>query len=402
MDKKKTSALWLFTSLFAILLTSCGAASSGGPTPTPLPPIVSYEKAVYTVERGPIVSEKKIYGEVVPSVQDDLYFKATGYIDRVTVKQGDTIKKGDLLAEMQVSDLLDQLQQANIDLEVAQSTLDKDTAQRQYDIQKAQIDVTIAEKNVALAQLDLDNAYTKDDRERAQLRLDILQQNLAMAQLNLTQAQEQVSTYEQQAVERNQITVSRLQNLIDERRIYAPYDGIVMRTSLRPGIQINAFDTAISVGDPTDLVVRTALDYELNQTMTANTEIRMYLPNEALDGPGTPVTFMVNFMPLSSQEKTTQNTSTGSDFFYFALPKDIDRSQAKVGVSVSLIVVVGRKDSTLLLAPAAIRNYRGQNFVILLDGDRRRRVEITAIGLKTTDKVEVQADLQVGDKVEGP
>jgi len=93
MYKKTLSALWLVTSLFTILLTSCGAASSGKATPTPLPPMVSYEKSVFTVEIGPIVSEKKIFGEIMPSTQDDLYFLATGYVDRVTVKQGDTAKK---------------------------------------------------------------------------------------------------------------------------------------------------------------------------------------------------------------------------------------------------------------------------------------------------------------------
>ena len=402
MYKNRLSALWLFTSLLAILLTSCGATNTGGPTPTPLPPMVSYEKAVYTVERGPIVSEKKIYGEIVPSKQDDLYFKATGYIDRVTVKQGGTMKQGDLLAEMQVTDLLDQLEQANIDLEVAQVTLEKETTQRQYNLQRAQIDVTIWQKNVDLAKLNLDKTYTKEDRERAQINLDITEQNLALSMLNLTQAQAQVSTYEQQAVDRNQITVKRLEALIDERRVYAPYDGIVLRTSIRPGIQINAFDTVFKVGDPTELVVRTTLDYELNQTMTKNTEIRMYLPNDDTAGPGTPVTFLPSFMPLSSQEKTTQNTSLGQDFFYFSLPKELDRTQVKVGVSVSLIVVVGRKEDALLLAPAAIRNYRGQNFVIVLNGDRRVRVEIYEIGLKTTDKWEIKGDLNEGDKVQGP
>lgn len=312
------------------------------------------------------------------------------------------MKQGDLLAEMQVTDLLDQLEQANIDLEVAQVTLEKETTQRQYNLQRAQIDVTIWQKNVDLAKLNLDKTYTKEDRERAQINLDITEQNLALSMLNLTQAQAQVSTYEQQAVDRNQITVKRLEALIDERRVYAPYDGIVLRTSIRPGIQINAFDTVFKVGDPTELVVRTTLDYELNQTMTKNTEIRMYLPNDDTAGPGTPVTFLPSFMPLSSQEKTTQNTSLGQDFFYFSLPKELDRTQVKVGVSVSLIVVVGRKEDALLLAPAAIRNYRGQNFVIVLNGDRRVRVEIYEIGLKTTDKWEIKGDLNEGDKVQGP
>jgi multidrug efflux pump subunit AcrA (membrane-fusion protein) len=402
MYKKTLSALWLVTSLFTILLTSCGAASKGKATPTPLPPMVSYEKSVFTVEVGPIVSEKKIYGEIMPSTQDDLYFLATGYVDRVTVKQGDTAKKGDLLAELQVSDLLDQLEQANIDLEVAQVALEKGNTEREYNLTRAQIDVTILEKNVELAKLDLEKAYTKDDRERAQLRLDITEQNLALAQLSLTQAQEQSGTYEQQAVDRNQITVKRLEKLVEERRIYAPYNCIILRTSLRPGIQIQAFDTVFKVGDPSELVVRSGLDYEINKTMTKNTEIRMYLPDDDTEGPGRLVTFMPSFMPLSTEDNPNQTTNTGQDFFYFSLSPDLDRALVEVGMSVTMIVVLGRKDEALLLAPAAIREYRGQNFVIVLDGDRRRRVEINEIGLKAIDRWEVMGDLKAGDQVQGP
>jgi multidrug efflux pump subunit AcrA (membrane-fusion protein) len=402
MYKKTLSALWLVTSLFTILLTSCGVTSKGKATPTPLPPMVSYEKSVFTVEVGPIVSEKKIYGEIMPSTQDDLYFLATGYVDRVTVKQGDTAKKGDLLAELQVSDLLDQLEQANIDLEVAQVALEKGNTEREYNLTRAQIDVTILEKNVELAKLDLEKAYTKDDRERAQLRLDITEQNLALAQLSLTQAQEQSGTYEQQAVDRNQITVKRLEKLVEERRIYAPYNCIILRTSLRPGIQIQAFDTVFKVGDPSELVVRSGLDYEINKTMTKNTEIRMYLPDDDTEGPGRLVTFMPSFMPLSTEDNPNQTTNTGQDFFYFSLSPDLDRALVEVGMSVTMIVVLGRKDEALLLAPAAIREYRGQNFVIVLDGDRRRRVEINEIGLKAIDRWEVMGDLKAGDQVQGP
>jgi multidrug efflux pump subunit AcrA (membrane-fusion protein) len=402
MHKNKIYTLGFVASLCAILLTSCGMASSSKPSPTPLPPMVSYEKAVYTVEVGPIVSEKTIYGEIVPSKQDDLYFNANGYVDRVTVKQGESVKQGDILAELQVSDLLDQLDQANIDMEVAQAALEKGNAQRDYNVQKAQIDVTIWEKNLELAKLDLEKAYTKEARDVAQLHLDITEQNLALAKLDLAQAQEAGSTYEQQAVDRNQIAVKRLEALISDRRIIAPYDGIILRSTLRPGTQAEAFDTVFVIGDPADLVVRTQKDYELDPIMTKNTEVRMYRPDDDKSGTGIPITFMPNFMPLSTEKTTTQTTSTGEEFFYFSLPTDMDRSLVDVGMSVTMIVVIGRKDNALLLAPAAIREYRGQNFVIVVDGERRRRVEINKIGLKTIDLWEVSADLKAGDQVEGP
>lgn len=88
----RLSAL-LLAPLLALLIAACGSSGSGQPTPTPLPPVVSVENAIFTVERGPIVMKKYLNAEIVPSKQDELFFRASGYVNRVVVKQGDVAKK---------------------------------------------------------------------------------------------------------------------------------------------------------------------------------------------------------------------------------------------------------------------------------------------------------------------
>ena len=44
----------LFTAILILLGTSCSLQSGSDPTPTPLPPLVSYEKTYYPVEEGAI------------------------------------------------------------------------------------------------------------------------------------------------------------------------------------------------------------------------------------------------------------------------------------------------------------------------------------------------------------
>ena len=73
-----------------------------------------------------------------------------------------------------------------------------------------------------------------------------------------------------------------------------------------------------------------------------------------------------------------------------------------VSNQVQLQVILGQKDSVLLLPPAAIRNYRGIDYVIVLQGDKRVRVDLYSIGLKTTERWEVNGPLNEGDKVLGP
>ncbi len=116
----------------ALFLAGCAAGGQEAPTPTPVPQVVSQEKIVFTVEKGPIISKRNFYGEVVPAKQEPLFFRAPGYINRVTVKDGDRVKKGDVMAELQIDDLLSQLEQARIDLQTAQDNLESEKLQQEY------------------------------------------------------------------------------------------------------------------------------------------------------------------------------------------------------------------------------------------------------------------------------
>ena len=385
-----------------VLLQACGPGGfNSKATPTPLPPVVSVEKAVFTVAKGSIVSEKEIQAEIVPAKQDDLFFRASGFISRVVVKQGDIIKKGDLMAEMQVDDLLNQLQQAQIDLEVAQSNLEKENTQHEYDVVRAKAEVYMWQQRVKLGELDLKYAYG-DQLERAQINLDMTKKSLEMAQQNLDLISQSSNSYTEQAVKRNQLAVERLQGLLAERQISAPYDCIVLRSNIKPGQQIDAFMSVFVVGDPSELVLRSIYDFELSNLMHKDIEVRMEF-NRA-DETGFPVKFLPNFLPVSVTDQTQVKGSNAAiaQYFYFTIPEGVAAEELTVNRQVYAVVTMGRKDEVLLLPPAAIREYRGLNFVIVQEGERRRRVEIQKIGLKSMDNWEVIADLKEGDQVLGP
>lgn len=392
---------WKIVTVVAILvlgLAACGAGGGAQATPTPLPPLVRYEQGIFTVEQGPIVSEKSLLGEIVPARQDQLFFRASGFVTRITVKRGDLVKAGDVLAELQIDDLLAQLQQAQIDLEVAKADLEKYRIQHDYEVSRARAEVAIWEKRLAMAQLEVDNSYGVA-RDMALLNYDITEQNLIMAQEALRLKEQETNPYAEQVVKRNELAVQRLQTLLSERQIIAPYDGIILRVNIREGQSVEGYSTAFDIGDPNDLVVRAQFDWELRDTLSSSTEAYMALSTDS--DQRWRVTFLPNFLPISQTASASSLVPT-ADFFYFDLPEENASPEFTVGRSVFLTVILGRKDNALLLPPAAIREYKGLYFVIVQDGDHRRRVEINEIGLKAPDRWEVIADLQPGDKVVGP
>jgi multidrug efflux pump subunit AcrA (membrane-fusion protein) len=387
-------------SILLALLTACSPSASRKQTPTPLPPLVNYEKAIFTVERGSIVAQEDLMGEIVPSKQDQLFFRASGYIARVVVKPGDRVKKGDLLAEMQIDDLINQLQQARIDLEVAQANKAKDGAQRQYDLNKAQSDILIWQKRVELANIDVQQAYGVE-KEKAQLNLDITQQNLTLAEEALKVLTDDTNPYMEQAVKRSQLSVERLEKLVAERQIIAPYDCLILRSTVRAGQQAEAFYSVFVIGDPSNLVVRSPYNSDLEGNLTEKSEVSLTLSKDTEEQ--YTAQYLPNFaISTEADQSSKMSTISTDDYFYFSLANNVPQDQIKVGRQVYLSVILGRKDDVLLLPPAAIREYKGLNFVILQEGDRRRRVEINEIGLKSTDRWEILGDLKEGDQVLGP
>jgi len=385
--------------LMMLTLSACSGGSGGKATPTPVPEIVSYEKSLFTVERGSIVSSKNTMGEIVPSKQDELYFRSSGFVTRIAVKQGDQVKQGDVLAELQVDDLVSQLQQAQIDLEVAQANLANSQAQREFDLMQAEANVVILRARAELARMDVEQS-TGAGRVRAELNLQIAEQNLLLAEETLKIKKESPDTYMEQAVKRSELSVERLERLLAERQVIAPYDGIVLRTSLRAAQQVNAYEVVIVVGDPTELVVRGPYDYDLASILNEDTEVNFYLTNDAKEF--FPVEYLPNFLAVTASEERSTSGLSATNYFYFSIPEELPKEDIRVGRSVKLEIILGRKDGVLLLPPAAIREYKGLQFVIVQDGDVRRRVEISEVGLKALDKWEVKADLQEGDQVVGP
>jgi multidrug efflux pump subunit AcrA (membrane-fusion protein) len=384
--------------VMAGIMASCSAGAGGKATPTPLPALVSYEKSLFVVERGKIVSEKKIVGDIQPSKQDDLFFRAGGYVTRVAVKVGDQVKAGDVLAEQQIDDLLNQLQQARIDLEVTQADLAKNKAQHEFDVERAKADVAIKKNQVELAKMNVEQSVGLD-RTRAQLELENTQEELALAEKSFELTSIDVNIYLEQAVKRSELAVSRLEGLIAERQIVAPYDGIILRTTVRAGQQVDGYVSAFTVGDPTNMIIRATYESSLASQMTPDTLVNFYASSDATQA--YPVKFLASFVPERGIENTNQQSSM-TDYLYFSLPTDLPKEQLPLGRSVFLTVVLGQKEDALLLPPAAIREYKGLMFVIVQDGEKRRRVEINEVGLKSTDKWEVIADLQVGEQVVGP
>ena len=90
---KKKILLLSFVSILIFTLSACSAESRGNPTPTPVPQVEEYERSVYTTEVGPITEEQNLIGNIVPAKQDELFFRTSGFVTRMTVKNSTGLRR---------------------------------------------------------------------------------------------------------------------------------------------------------------------------------------------------------------------------------------------------------------------------------------------------------------------
>jgi multidrug efflux pump subunit AcrA (membrane-fusion protein) len=422
-----------------ILLTACGSRGAQA-TPTPFPTPVVPEKPTYTVERGSVVKSLEFRGRVSPVTEQELFFETDGYVRDAYVSQGDLVKEGDLLAELEISDLENQLAQADIALKTAelrlsqaeQETTDALAEAEIADVTIAQIDVSQALQSVADAEQEYKESLERHqewgERGEPQERVDAYARALNQARDNLTASQ---ARYDQaltarhnytytvqlqgkeveltelrvatlargvdpllaQEVQKARIDLQRINGQIEDARLVAPFDGRILSMSIREGNLVTAFKTALVLGDPGALEVTAELSADELTQMSVDQPATIRLLNRPdQDYPG-----RVRQLPYpyggGGGSQTEDNTTT-------RIALDDPTVMLEIGELASVEIFLEQRDDVLWLPPAAVRTFQGRDFAVVQEGDVQRRVDVK-VGLESEDRVEILEGVREGQVVVG-
>lgn len=195
--------------------------------------------AVVKVTRQDLSNQLEIASEFTPFQEIEVYAKVSGYIRKLYVDWGSHVKRGQLLAELEIPELAQQIQQdqasvqrashdlhrANEEVTRAQSayTVAHLMYQRLADVQKTQPNL--------IAQQEIDNALGKDQETGAGV--------------SAAKASQSASA---EAVVAAKAALAKDQAMYDYSRITAPFDGVVTQISAYTGALLPA-GTSSSKGD---------------------------------------------------------------------------------------------------------------------------------------------------------
>ena len=315
-----------------------------------------------TVKKSAITSTVSASAMIEPVSSVSLSFKNSEIINKLYIKVGDHVTKGQLLAEQDGSNLVEQVNQSRASLKASEAKLAllKNGA-RAEDIEQAKENVTIAKGSYDLAKSTLErNQQLKDAEAISQSELDKAKSDFINAQSKLNQAQESLKSLvagnrpEDIAVATAQLEglKSQLQMSLNDMagtKLYSPMDGTVSVMNGAEGQRATANNNNTSGGGFIS-VISDAMQVRAQVNESDIGKVRNGQKVELFVNSYQDKTFNGKVKSISPQAYTVSNVQ----IYDVLIEPDKNYTELKAGMPANINIILDRHENTLVLPKGAV------------------------------------------------
>jgi HlyD family secretion protein len=354
-----------------------------------------------TVQRGPIRSLVSTNGKVEPVQNFEAHAPISTTVKRVFVKEGDHVRKGQLLLELDDADIRAKAAQAQAQVKIAQASLSatknsgtqEEVITLRTQLAKAQSARDMAQRNLdALRRLQQQGAASAGEVQHAE---DILQS--AQADLNLLQ-QKQKERYSAPEMASTEAQASQAQaayesaeDALQKSNVHAPFDGIVYSLPVKAGTFVPGGEMLLQEADLTHVLVRAFVDEpDVGRLQVGQ---RVEITWDAV--PGRTWVGSVNSVPSTVKPRGSRNVGETTCL--------IDNRDLRLlpNINVGVTIVVAEHSSVLTLQRDALRMDDSKPYVFRIVDDHLKRQPVQ-FSLQNLTRVEITDGLSEGEKVALP
>jgi RND family efflux transporter MFP subunit len=324
-----------------------------------------------------------ISSELVPFQEIDVYAKESGFVSKLYVDYGTHVKKGQLMAVLEIPELQAQLQEdqaaiRNAADQVTDAEHQLGRVQAQHNVLHLQFDRlnNVAKSKPGLvAQQEVDDAQGKDLAAESQVEA---------SKANLQAAQSQMAVAQSKLVHD--------QALFDYSKITAPFDGVVTQRYANYGTLMQAGTSSaqalplvkLSQEDLLRLVIPVPESYV--RYIKVGDQVNVRVPSLDKDFPGKVTRFSVDVTGATRTMHTEVDVPN---------PKGI----LIPGVYAEATLTLDRRGDALVVPLQAVNQEANNASVLIVDrSDAIQHREIT-LGIQTENEAEVLSGLKDGDSV---
>lgn len=351
----KRNLSWLFAAIvYTTVLSSCGSGQEkqqGSAAP------VAISVGAYTVKAEQVTGTDIYPGTVVPLNEVELRPQVAGYITNIYVQDGQKVKKGQQLYE-----------------------IDQNKYQAAY--QQAQANLQSAKANLARVQKDLERYERLAEQDAiATQRVDYARTELATSQAQVATAQAQLRS----------VATDLSYSLIK-----APFDGVIGISQVRVGTQVSPGQPLLNTISSVDPM---AVDFVINEQEIPR--FNKFMQEKAAQ-PDSLFTLMLNGggayphtgKMIAIDRAVGRQSGTIAVRIQFPNPQQ----QLVPGMTVSVKVLnqdIGRQ---LVIPYKAVNEQLGEFYVYKIQGDSVLQQNV-ALGTRFSRNIVVRGGLQAGDNI---
>jgi HlyD family secretion protein len=260
----------------ALIATGIAIAVLFGWLVTSQGPLASTKVTVGKVEHGTLTASTFGIGTVEARRSYALGPTVASRVLRVLVDQGDSVKAGQLIAELDPVDLTDRVTSGELQAERAASTVRAAEAQLAEARSRAQVATSVERRYVELRAQGFVSQEASDAK--------VHEANAAKAGVDAAVAQLAAARRDH---ERTQADVAGVGKLRAQARLVSPVDAVVSARLVEPGTTVVAGQAVVQVIDPASLWIRARIDQGQSGGVRVGQRVQIVLrsdPNRAYPG----------------------------------------------------------------------------------------------------------------------
>lgn len=362
MTKKSLLKLAIATSIIAVLVFVGYLFLKPKPNQTNY---ITAQAETQNIEKTVLASGKLEAKKMV-----NVGVQVSGEVKALYVKLGDTVNKGDVIAQIDAA-----TQQNNLNNQVA--NLEQNQAGLQSRIAELNLNKVKLKRLQPLLAID---AISKQEYDIAKNAVELAQAAVATAKAQLKQAQAQVDTARQN---------------LGYTNIVAPIDGTVVAVVTEQGQTVNSMQSAptiVTLAQVDDMRIKAkiseadVLEIKNNMpvyfTVLGNPDKKYHARLEAVE---------------PAPEKLNNGDSAVYYNGYFTVPNP--NGELRIDMTAQVSIVQAQANNVLTIPAAAIKQQQGKTQVQVLDVNNQTQLKPVTIGINNRITAQVLSGLKVGDTV---
>jgi RND family efflux transporter MFP subunit len=346
-------------------------------------------------------------GKVEASKKAELAFQVPGLLVKFPVKEGQRVKKGDLIGQLRQDEFRARLQALQGDLDRARAALQALRAgERPEERLRREAQVRAAEATLANARTEHDRnrrlfssrALSREDMERSQTALRVAQEEYETARQVAekgTMAREEDIQAKEAAVRGLEGRVVEAQIQLDDCTLRAPYDGVIAKRFVEQNQNVRAKEPVVQFQDVDEIRVAVDVPESVMSAEVRRADIVQILA-EFSGAPG--LQFPVEIKEVAQQADPTTQTFTVR--VGMQSPPDLTLlpgMTATVALTYRRARVLGGR--TLVPISAVFKEPTGEQVVWVLGPEQAVTRRPVKLGAATGGQVEVVDGLGPGERI---